>query len=220
MPSSTVENYLKAILRLERATEGPVAVGKIATELEVTPGTVTTMMKQLGRSGLIDYAPRRGVCLRPEGREAAVRVVRRHRLVELFLVEVMQLDWTDVHEEAEVLEHVISDRLLARIDEMLDHPTRDPHGAPIPDVNGHLPEPEGVPLADCPPGHYHLLRVAEDDTAFLDWLGRNRLKPGVRLRLIDHDRPAGLLRILIDGRRENLQFGTSAARRLLVKTTD
>lgn len=219
MPTSTVENYLKAILRLERTADGAVAVGRIASELEVTPGTVTTMMKHLGNRGLIDYTPRRGVSLRPEGREAAVRVVRRHRLVESFLVEVMQLDWTDVHEEAEVLEHVISDRLLARIDEMLDHPTHDPHGAPIPDARGNLPAQEGIPLSECEPGQYRLLRVAEDDAGFLEWLAQQKLKPGARLRLISHDHPAGLFRVLIHGRHENIQFGTSAAQRLLVKPT-
>jgi DtxR family Mn-dependent transcriptional regulator len=104
-------------------------------------------------------------------------VVRRHRLIEAFLVEVMQLDWTDVHEEAEVLEHVISDRLLDRIDEMLDHPTHDPHGAPIPDAQGNLPAPEGVPLSDCEAGQYQLLRVAEDDPGFLDWLAQQNSNP-------------------------------------------
>ncbi|MBP6783737.1 MAG: metal-dependent transcriptional regulator, partial [Verrucomicrobiales bacterium] len=131
MPTSTVENYLKAILHLQGEGKGSTTVGEIARVLAVTPGTVTIMMRQLKERGLVAYEPRRGLSLRPRGRTAALKVVRRHRLIELFLVEVMKLDWSEVHEEAEILEHVISDRLLDRIDIMLGEPTHDPHGDPI-----------------------------------------------------------------------------------------
>lgn len=217
MPTATVENYLKAIHQLGTDGDQPVAIGKVASELEVTPGTATTMMKHLGSRGLVDYVPRRGVRLTAAGNEAALRVLRRHRLVELFLVEVLGLDWGDVHAEAEVLEHVISDKLLARIDEMLGHPTADPHGAPIPDAQGRMPEHAGASLAEAAPGRYQLLQVSEDDGSLLAWLSDHGLRPGARFDLLDHDRPAGILRLRIDGVDGATSLGTSAAGHLLVQ---
>lgn len=220
MPTPTVENYLKAILHLEQAGRGPVAVGRIAAELELTPGTVTTMMKHLRAHRLVRYVPRRGVSLSDGGRAAALRVLRRHRLVELFLVEVLGLDWNEVHEEAEVLEHAISDRLLGRIDEILGHPSHDPHGAPIPDAEGRLPEQRATPLVDSPPGRYRLARVRDDEDAeFLDWLGDHGLRPGTGFELLEHDRPAGVLRLAIDGQAGEARLGTAVAGRLLVRET-
>lgn len=217
MPTSTVENYLKAIHHLSRETDEPVAIGQIASELEVTPGTVTTMMKHLGGRGLVTYTPRRGVRLTETGDRAALQVLRRHRLVELFLVEVMGLDWGAVHDEAEVLEHVISDRLLERIDEMLGHPTADPHGAPIPDAEGRMPEQERASLAEAAPGRYQLVQVGEDDGGLLAWLADHDLRPGTRFELLAHDRPTGILRLRLQGSDEDLQLGTHAAGRLLVQ---
>lgn len=217
MPTSTVENYLKAIHHLSTGVEETVPVGRIAAELQVTPGTVTTMMKHLRGRGLVSYTPRRGVRLTEAGDGAALQVLRRHRLVELFLVEVMELDWGDVHHEAEVLEHVISDRLLARIDEMLGHPTADPHGAPIPDAQGRMPEQSSASLADAAPGAYRLIRVAEDDGGLLDWLADHELRPGACFELLAHDRPTGILHLRIEGGDDDLQLGTRAAERLLVQ---
>jgi DtxR family Mn-dependent transcriptional regulator len=217
MPSSTVENYLKAIRNLGVGNEAPVAVGRIAGELEVTPGTVTTMMKHLRSRGLVTYTPRRGVRLTAEGDAAALRVLRRHRLIELFLVEVMGLDWGDVHHEAEVLEHAVSDRLLARIDDMLGHPTADPHGAPIPDAEGRMPVQPSVSLADAAPGGYQLVRVGEDDGGLLAWLADHDLRPGVRFELLRHDRPAGILQLRIEGAGHDLPLGRQAADRLMVQ---
>lgn len=217
MPTSTVENYLKAIHQLGAEDEAPVAVGKIATELEVTPGTVTTMMKHLGQRGLVTYTPRRGVRLTPAGDEAALRVLRRHRLVELFLVEILELDWSDVHDEAEVLEHVISDKLLARIDEMLGHPTADPHGAPIPDAQGRMPKQAGISLAGAAPGSYQLVQVEESDAELLAWLADHGLRPGARFELVDHNRPSGILSLRINGSSDATRLGIAAAAHLLVQ---
>src|SRR5690606_31552885 len=161
MPSSTVQNYLKAILHLQGQGNGSTTVGEIARELEVTPGTVSIMMRQLKKRGLVEYEPRRGLSLKPEGVSEAMKVVRRHRLVELFLVEVLGLDWSEVHEEAEVLEHAISDRLLDRIDEMLGQPTHDPHGDPIPDRRGIVAEDSAVPLLGLAAGRYRVVRVSD-----------------------------------------------------------
>ncbi|MBB5352236.1 DtxR family Mn-dependent transcriptional regulator [Haloferula luteola] len=202
MLSSTVENYLKAILRLseEGEPDAPVPAGKIAEALAVTPGTITTMMKQLKRDGWIEYIPRKGVHLTESGRRSALQVLRRHRLTELFLVEVLHLDWAHVHEEAEVLEHVLSDRLVERIDEMLGRPAVDPHGDPIPDAQGRMREDATRRLDECSAGDYVLKRVGRDDAEFLNWLREAGLKPGAEFRLLRREPLAGVIELEIQGR--------------------
>lgn len=216
MPSSTVENYLKAILRLQKNDSGIATVGDIARELEVTPGTVTTMMRHLSERGLIDYQPRRGLQLRPEGIAAAMKVVRRHRLIETFLVQVLELDWSEVHEEAEILEHVISDRLLDRIDKMLGEPTHDPHGDPIPDRNGRIHEIEATPLARVAAGDYRVVRVSDDDSALLGWLNEKGLTVGEEFQLTHPDKAAGVLEIAKRGG-ERVQLGVNVAEQVFVE---
>ena len=153
MATSTVEDYLKAILIEEqRSPDTLVTTGRIATAIEVAPGTATSMVKTLAESGLVSYEPYSGVRLTQEGRRLATHVLRRHRLVELFLVQVLEMDWSEVHEEAERLEHAVSERLLERMDEMLGSPSVDPHGDPIPDAAGRLEEPELPSLTSCPVG--------------------------------------------------------------------
>jgi DtxR family Mn-dependent transcriptional regulator len=144
LPSSTVENYLKAIYQGQSALahdERLVPMGSVATALGVTPGTATTMIKALAESGLAQYEPYSGVRLTQAGEKLAGRVLRRHRLVEAFLVQVMGMRWDEVHDEAEQLEHAVSDRLIERIDDMLGRPTHDPHGDPIPTSDGLIPSP-------------------------------------------------------------------------------
>ncbi|MEM1082533.1 MAG: metal-dependent transcriptional regulator [Verrucomicrobiota bacterium] len=213
MPSSTVENYLKAILRLsdESPDEALVGIGRIATALELTSGTVTTMMKHLGKEGFVDYQPRKGVVLTETGRAAAVQVLRRHRLIELFLVEVMHLDWAHVHEEAEVLEHVLSDRMVERIDEMLGRPAHDPHGDPIPNAEGVVREDEFKALSECEPGEYQLVRVARDEPDFLRWLQEQGLRPGAGIEVRGIDKLAGIVEIRVDGGEQSLRIGEAVA---------
>src|SRR5918992_5494656 len=141
LPSSTVENYLKAIyLGVGALAPGHrlLPMGQLASSLGVAPGTATTMVKTLAESGLAEYEPYAGVALTPAGSKLAAMVVRRHRLIELFLVQVLGFGWDEVHEEAEQLEHVVSDRLIERIDELLGHPEADPHGDPIPSREGEI----------------------------------------------------------------------------------
>src|SRR4051795_2115527 len=152
MPSSTVENYLKQIY-LEQQDGEPgelVSMGKLATAMRVVPGTATTMVKALADSGLVSYEPRGGTRLTHGGERLALHVLRRHRLVELFLVKVLGLDWSEVHAEAEELEHAISDKVLERIDILLGRQSVDPHGDPIPTAKGKVSEPTLASLADCP----------------------------------------------------------------------
>src|SRR5882762_386242 len=155
LPSSTVENYLKAIYQGQSAlspNERLVPMGHVASALGVTPGTATTMVKALAESGLADYEPYSGVRLSPAGEKLAGLVLRRHRLVELFLVQVMGMSWAEVHDEAEQLEHVVSERLIERIDEMLGRPTHDPHGDPIPTPEGEITTRHLDNLLTCPLG--------------------------------------------------------------------
>lgn len=216
MPSSTVQNYLKAILHLQGQGNGSTTVGEIARELEVTPGTVTIMMRQLKKRGLVEYEPRRGLSLKPEGVSEAMKVVRRHRLVELFLVEVLGLDWSEVHEEAEVLEHAISDRLLDRIDEMLGQPTHDPHGDPIPDRRGIVAEDSAVPLLGLAAGRYRVVRVSDENSALLGWLNEKGLRIGEEIELSHPDRVAGVLE-LSRSQGGKLQLGAEAAGQVFVE---
>src|SRR4026208_1722665 len=153
VPSQTVENYLKTIFQAQVALSDPdglVPMGQLATTIGVVPGTATTMVKALAESGLAHYEPYAGVRLTAAGQKLAAMVLRRHRLIELFLVKVMGMSWTEVHDEAENLEHAVSDRLIDRIDEMLGRPEVDPHGDPIPDPEGTVPTPAYESLLTCP----------------------------------------------------------------------
>ncbi len=217
MPTSTVENYLKAILRLDEDAEATISVGAIAELLEVTPGTVSAMMRHLAEQGLIDYVPRRSVSLLPRGRRQALRVVRRHRIIETFLVEVMALDWSEVHEEAEVLEHVISDRLLRRMDEMLGHPRHDPHGDPIPDEEGGFaPEEASAPLSVLERGRFRVMRVDDGDNELLGWLQANGVLPGAEYQLRARDAVAGVIEIERATGEAMLRMSERAASRIFV----
>jgi DtxR family Mn-dependent transcriptional regulator len=137
VPTATVENYLKAIfqaqLPLARKSD-LVPMGQLAAAMGVVPGTATTMVKTLSDSGLVKYEPYAGVRLTPSGERLAVTVIRRHRLIERFLVQILGMSWSDVHDEAEHLEHAMSDRLIDRIDEMLGRPAVNPHDDPIPEA--------------------------------------------------------------------------------------
>ncbi len=216
MPTSTVEDYLKSILRLDEGGGRGVTVGRIAEDLGVTPGTVSSMMRTLSDEGLIDYVPRRSVTLLPEGRQQALRVVRRHRLIESFLVEVMHLDWSEVHEEAEILEHVISDRLLQRMDEMLDHPSHDPHGDPIPDASGIIEAQETQKLSEITDGSYRIVRVGDSEPRVLDWLREHELLPGREFQVRAQDPIAGVIEIVSSPDGRAIRLGEKMAESILV----
>lgn len=216
MPSSTVENYLKAILHLQAEGGGSTTVGEISRELGVTPGTVSIMMRHLRERGLVAYEPRRGLSLKQRGTAEALKVVRRHRLIELFLVEVMGLDWTEVHEEAEILEHVISDRLLDRIDAMLGEPTHDPHGDPIPDRRGVIAKDSAVPLGEAGAGRYRVVRVSDGDPALLGWLDEKGLRIGAEVELSHPDKAVGVLKLTREDL-EPVQLGLQVAGQVFVE---
>ncbi len=218
MPTSTVEDYLKRIyLEQVHFDDGLVSPGRIAQALNVAPGTVTAMMKTLTESQLVIYEPYAGVRLTPAGRRLAAHVIRRHRLVELFLVRIMGMDWSEVHRDAEVLEHAISDQLLERMDEKLGYPSFDPHGDPIPTADGLLPALEQENLCSCPlDARLTVARVTDQRAEFLQLLERHRLKPGGGLRVRSRDELTQMVQIEPEGG-EPLQLGFQAAARVLVQ---
>src|SRR6188508_1770192 len=222
LPSSTVENYLKAIYQGASTLTPPqrlLPMGQLAAALGVVPGTATTMVKALAESGMVEYEPYSGVALTPAGRKLAALVLRRHRLVELFLVRVMGLRWDEVHEEAELLEHVVSDRLIDRMDEMLGRPEVDPHGDPIPDADGVVKRQPAQTLLTCPVGTpMTVTRIIDQDKQFLRFVENHDLKPGELVEVESRDEAADsvLLRAK-DNRR--ITIGTRAASKLLVQVT-
>jgi len=218
MPTSTVEDYLKCILVEEQRNPGAlVTMGQVSAALAVAPGTVTAMVKALADSGLVAYEPYSGVRLTPQGRQLAGHVLRRHRLVELFLVQVMGMDWSEVHSEAELLEHAVSDRLIERMDEMLGHPAVDPHGDPIPDAHGRVEEPVLPSLLACPLGApVQVARVGDQTRDFLLLVERRRLKQGSRLSVESRDEAADTVELLLESG-ERLSLGYRAASKILVE---
>ena len=219
MPSSTVENYLKAIYvgTSSPSTGEPLLpMGHLASALKVTPGTATTMVKALAESGLVDYEPYSGVSLTPAGQKLAALVLRRHRLIELFLVRVMGYGWDEVHDEAEQLEHVVTDRLVDRIDEMLGRPEADPHGDPIPDADGLIKPQEAQTLLTCPlETTVTIARVIDQDKEFLRFVERHQLKPGESIAVEERDEAGDCVRVR-DHRDRHLTIGARAASKLLV----
>jgi DtxR family Mn-dependent transcriptional regulator len=189
MPSLTVENYLKAILQIELKTGvACVSTGHLANALDVSPGTVTSMLKTLAESGHATYRPYEGVTLNDSGRQVALRIVRRHRLIELFLVQTLELTWDQVHEEAENMEHAVSDFLVDRIDDFLGRPAADPHGDPIPARDGALrgASQETTPLVEYPVGsQVRFARVLNQEPEFLRYLSESGLEVGSVATILD-----------------------------------
>jgi DtxR family transcriptional regulator, Mn-dependent transcriptional regulator len=220
LPSSTVENYLKAIYHgqaLLAKDARLVSMGQVAAALNVTPGTATTMVKALAESGLAEYEPYSGVRLTAAGEKLAALVLRRHRLVELFLVQVLGMSWDEVHEEAEQLEHVVSDRLIERIDRMLGRPTHDPHGDPIPTAEGTIAPGHHDSLLTCPlDTPLRVTRVSDQDPAFLRFIESNGLKPGQGIEVESRDAAADSVRLRMAGG-SSMTIGARAASKVLVE---
>lgn len=219
MPTSTVEDYLKCILlEQQHAPDALVSMGQIAGALKVAPGTVTAMVKTLADSGLVAYEPYSGVRLTDSGRQLAAHVLRRHRLVELFLVQVMGMDWSEVHSEAEELEHAVSERLIQRMDEMLGYPSVDPHGDPIPDVHGVFEHTVLPSLLSCELGApVRVARVADQSRDFLQLVERRGLKPGSAVRVERRDEAADTVELRLE-EGDPLSLGYRAASKILVES--
>jgi len=184
--TQAVEDYCKAIYTLESREDEPVATNALAERLEITPGSVSAMLKKLGELGLIEHHPYRGVRLTDQGRAVALEVIRHHRLLELFLAETLEMPWDRVHAEAEVLEHVISEELEQLIAAKLGDPTLDPHGDPIPSAELELRERDTVPLDSLKEGERGVfVRVSDADPAMLRYLSERGISPGERLEVLE-----------------------------------
>jgi DtxR family transcriptional regulator, Mn-dependent transcriptional regulator len=212
MATSTVENYIKQIYLRQPENGGLLAMGELADRLAVAPGTATAMVKTLADAELVRYEPRAGARLTARGEKLALHVLRRHRLVELFLVRILGMDWSEIHEEAEQLEHVISDRVLERIDALLERPKFDPHGDPIPSAEGELTTRALHPLVEQPPGWVGVVgRIVDQSEGFLAFVHQHGLRPGARLAVEERSGPAGMMtvRLIADDRRVSLGFAAA-----------
>lgn len=193
-------------------------MGQVAGALGVVPGTATTMVKALSDAGLVRYAPRVGVELTEPGRKLALHVLRRHRLIEQFLVEVLGFDWSEVHDEAEQLEHVVSDLLLERMDKLLGHPTEDPHGDPIPSAAGELKHDLVETLVECGLAQIMTVaRISDQDTDFLNYIAESGLNPGVKLRVNERSQSAESVSVTLLESGHTLTLGLGAAAKIQVR---
>lgn len=205
--SEVVEDYIKAVFHLSAANES-VTSSTLAARLGVAAPTVSAMLKRLEASELVRRSADHQVALTQHGRRHALSVVRRHRLIEMFLNQVLDVPWDEVHEEAEILEHALSVRLEQRIDALLEHPTHDPHGDPIPQLSGEHSEDWASPLASAAAGSTFLVeRVSDRDSAALRHLGALGIGPGTLLHVCEWAPFGGPLWVELDGRRHALGTG-------------
>jgi DtxR family Mn-dependent transcriptional regulator len=220
MPTSTVENYLKALYHLSEAQpeQEAVSLGDLARQLDLVPGTVTSMIKRLSQeTDLIDYRPHKGAVLLEEGRRSALQILRRHRIIELFLVETVGMQGHQVHAEAENLEHAMSDDLVDRLAHLLGDPTHDPHGAPIPSASGEMPEDLRLSLLEAEPGEFQIVGLPESEPEFLAFTDRHGLQPGQALTVLANDRVADTISIQLQQDTPSLPIGSQAADKILVR---
>ena len=204
--SAVMEDYIKAIYVLEREAGGRVATSALAEYLDVTPPTVSSMLGKLEERGLAEREEYKGVTLTEEGELVALEILRHHRLIEAFLTEHLDYDWADVHEEADRLEHHISEQFEARIAEALGDPGLDPHGDPIPDADLRLPEgaADRTRLTDAAVGdRVTVQRIRHQDEEALRYLADAGVEPGTEVEVVDVA-PFGMVTVAVDGGEQSL----------------
>jgi len=217
-----VEDYLKAIYELERAT-GTATTTDIANRLAIAPASVTGMVRRLAGQRLLKHEPYRGVRLTPAGQRVALRTLRRHRVIETFLARVLGYPWDAVHDEAERLEHAASDELVDRMAAALDEPTVDPHGAPIPSRDGTVADQHYASIADLAPGQpARLVCVSDDDPARLRYLAELGLIPGARVIVLARAPFEGPISVRVGASDASAShaIGPALARAVLVEPVD
>jgi DtxR family Mn-dependent transcriptional regulator len=211
MPTETVENYVRQMY-LERELHGPktgepryLGTNHLAGAMQVVPGSATAMLKNLARLGYVVYEPRKGSRLTADGERLALNLSRRHRLLELFMVEVLDYDWASVHDEAHRLEHAVSDHLTNAISSFLGNPRFDPHGDPIPTPAGEIPGVEQVPLSSLEPGsRAKISRIVNQEPHFLQFARREGLVPDALVRVLYVDEDAGVIKVALEKGRASL----------------
>jgi DtxR family Mn-dependent transcriptional regulator len=211
--SQVAEDYLKAIWSATEWGGPPTTTKALARRFGTTPATVSDTIKRLTARGLLAHAPYKAITLTPEGERHALQMVRRHRLIETFLVTSLGYAWDEVHDEAESLEHAASDVMIDRIDGLLGHPTRDPHGDPIPTREGAIDHPtDALMLSDAGPGSYRVTRVSDADADTLNYFREHGLIPGTAITVTAHDEQTHTVRFTTDaGRHLTLTPPLSAA---------
>jgi DtxR family Mn-dependent transcriptional regulator len=209
-----VEDYVKAVYLLETEGAGATTTA-LAERLGVQPGSVSAMVRKLVSLRLARHEPYRGVTLTAAGRRVALEIIRHHRLLELYLVERLGMTWDEVHDEAEILEHVLSDELEELIAAKLGHPTTDPHGDPIPSRELTVERDESCSLDDLDPGDAGtFVRVSDTDPDMLRFLAESGIVPGARLRLVERQPFDGPLTVKVNGRQEVLGAVLARAMRI------
>jgi DtxR family transcriptional regulator, Mn-dependent transcriptional regulator len=210
------ENYAKAIYHLQGRSKDPVHTNAVAERLGVTSASASAMLKRLADEGLVDYEPYHGARLTAKGELVALETIRHHRLIELFLAEELGMPWDRVHEEAEVLEHHISEELEELIAAKLGEPALDPHGDPIPDRDLAITNDDSVPLSDLEPGERAVFaRVSDSDASMLRYLAEREIQPGDRLLVRSREPFGGPLIVEIAG--DTHPLGTKLADSMRVR---
>ena len=213
--TEAIEDYAKAIYALAQRDDRPVGTSALADRLGVSPASVTAMLKRMHAMKLVSHEPYRGVTLTAAGERVALETMRHHRLLEAYLSDVLGMPWDRVHDEAEVLEHYISEELEERIATALGDPNRDPHGDPIPDRELVLGEEEGVALVELELGASGTFsRVSDSDPEMLRYLAEQGIRPGARLRVTDRQPFGGPLFVEVGGTRHAI--GGDLAERMLI----
>jgi len=214
MPTMSVENYLKTIYNLQSSTTR-VSTKELAAALGVSQPSVTSMLQSMSNEGLVEYRPYRGAILNEQGERMALQVIRKHRLIEMFLVETLGYSWDEVHDEAEALEHAISDLLAERIDTFLGHPQFDPHGDPIPTADGHVHHRDVIPLHEVVPDmRVRVARVLDQAPDVLRHLTSLGIVPHVEVKVLKVLPFDGQMTILVEG--SEVQISRTLASRLVV----
>jgi DtxR family Mn-dependent transcriptional regulator len=220
--SVSVEDYLKVIYTLSGSEEA-ASTSAIAEALGVQPASVTGMVKRLAESGYLTHVPYRGVTLTPDGNREALRIIRRHRIIETYLCTRLGYAWEDVHDEAERMEHAASEKLIERMAEALEEPTHDPHGAPIPTADGEIDARAYPTLADSHGDRLRVRSVSDDDPHRLRYLEEQSLRPGVLLRVVDRAPFNGPITVRLTGNQgqpvgKPVVLGFDLASRIFVST--
>lgn len=209
--SQSIEDYLKAIYKLQSIKEGGVSTSDLAKEMGVANASVTNMVKRLSKLGMVDYQSYYGTTLTKSGEKIALEMIRHHRLLELYLTEMLGYSWDEVHDEAEKLEHYISEQFEDKIAELLNNPTVDPHGDPIPTKDGEMPVIRSKKLNSVQAGSdYVVQRVKNQDSQILRKLEQAGILPGVKIRVVKTDEEAACLYLEVEGQKTSIKNSLAA----------
>ncbi len=221
MATSTVEQYLKTLFNLKRRSVGVVRMKELADAMEVTPGTATAMVKHLDRQGLVEYTPWKGSVLSKKGEALAIKILRRHRLIETFLEKVLGYDWAEVHAEAEQLEHAVSELFIERIDALMGRPANDPHGFPIPSAYGVIDSEPFESLATLDNGtRVVIVKLSDETSEFLTLMKEHGLKPGERFVVIQNSSASGVVTVRSETTGADFTLSREIADKVHVRNTE